>query len=66
MMGDFNEPWEIPVGLSMALAENTAAFKSFSMLSPAEQDNIIARASTVQSRGEMRSIIKELESRNTH
>ena len=64
-MGDFNEPWDIPVGLSMALAENRDAFKSFSLLSPAEQDNIIARASTVQSRGEMRSIIKELESRGS-
>lgn len=66
MTGSFNEPWDIPVGLSMALAENAAAFKSFSLLSPEEQDNVIARASTVQSRSEMRSIIKELESRGSH
>lgn len=57
-----NYPWELPVGLTMALAGNARAFKSFSMLPHEEQMAIIARAEAVHSRGEMTSIIKELES----
>jgi len=54
--------WELPTGLTMALAGNARAFKAFSMLSPEEQSAIIARAGAVHSKGEMTSIIKELES----
>ena len=58
-----NEPLEIPVGLSMALAGNAHAFKNFSNLTIEEQNVMIQRAWNVQSRADIWAIIKELESR---
>ena len=62
--GNYDEtPLEIPAALSMALAGNAHAFKNFSMLSIEEQNSIIQRAWSLQSRADMWSIVKELESR---
>lgn len=58
-----NEPLELPVGLTMALAGNAHAFKNFSMLPIEEQNALIQRAWSVQSRADMWAIVKDLESR---
>ncbi len=54
---------ELPVGLTMAFAENAEAFNAFLRLSQNEQQQIITRAYAVQSSAEMKAIIKGLQSK---
>lgn len=53
---------EIPVGLSMALAENLRAMERFGNMGEQERQNFISQCKTVQSKQEMRSLVSGLES----
>lgn len=54
---------ELPIGLTMAFAENAEAFNAFSRLDEKERQQIITRAYAVQSSAEMKAILKGLEGR---
>lgn len=58
-MGMLNNQ-EIPIGLSMALAENLPAMERFSNMSREEQKNFIERCHGVESKQEMKSLVSEL------
>lgn len=51
---------DMPIGLTMAFAENLNSFKYFSTLSPAQQQNIIDYARSL-SRQELKGYIQNLE-----
>ncbi len=55
---------EIPVGLSMALAENLHAMERFSNMNETEQQDFISRSRAVGSKQEMRSLVAGLDSMN--
>lgn len=52
---------EIPVGLSMALAENLRAMERFSNMEEREQQNFIDQCKSVKSKQEMRSLVSGLD-----
>ena len=52
---------EIPVGLSMALAENLHAMEGFGRMSDAERRSFISRCRNVGSKQEMRSLVSSLD-----
>ena len=52
---------EIPVGLSMAFAENLHAMERFSHMTEAEQKKFVGRSRLVQSKQEMRSLVSDLD-----
>ena len=52
---------EIPVGLSMAFAENLHAMERFSRMTETEQREFIGRSRLVQSKQEMRSLVSDLD-----
>lgn len=59
--GDFmSEEQKIPLGLGMALAQNQAAMERFALLPEAEKQGVIAGASQVQSREEMRQYAENI------
>ena len=51
---------EIPVGLSMAFAENLRAMEQFSNMNEQGRQNVIERARHAASKQEMRSIVSEI------
>lgn len=51
---------DMPIGLTMAFAENLDSYKYFSTLTPAQQQNIIDHAKALRSRPELDSYIKNL------
>ncbi|MDE6761007.1 MAG: hypothetical protein K2J90_10070 [Lachnospiraceae bacterium] len=53
---------EIPVGLSMALAENLHAMERFSNMDESEKQEFIRRSRAVSSKQEMRSLVSGLDS----
>ncbi len=55
---------EIPVGLSMALAENLHAMERFSNMNEAERQDFINRSRNVGSKQEMRSLVSSLDTMN--
>lgn len=55
---------EIPVGLSMALAENLHAMERFSNMNGAERQDFINRSRNVGSKQEMRSLVSSLDTMN--
>lgn len=55
---------EIPVGLSMALAENLRAMERFSNMDDQERQDFISRSRSVDSKQEMRSLVSGLDSMN--
>lgn len=55
---------EIPVGLSMALAENLHAMEKFGSMSEQERKEFINRSRAVNSRQEMRSLVYGLNRMN--
>lgn len=59
-MNIFNND-EIPVGLSMALAENLYAMERFGNLNEQQQQDFIQQSRNVGSKQEMRSLVSELE-----
>lgn len=52
---------EIPVGLSMALAENLHAMEKFGRMTKQEQQEVINRSRNVESKQEMRSIVADID-----
>lgn len=55
---------EIPVGLSMALAENLRAMERFSNMNDQERQEFISRSRSVGSKQEMRSLVSGLDGMN--
>ena len=51
---------DLPLGLGMALMQNTDAFLYFSALDKAEQASIIEQSKQVKSRSEMKSFVSSL------
>ncbi len=51
---------DMPIGVTMAFAENLNSFKYFSSLTPSQQQNIIDHARTL-SRQELKGYIQDLE-----
>ena len=51
---------DLPLGLGMALMQNTDAFLYFSALDKAEQARIIEQSKHVKSRSEMKSFVSGL------
>lgn len=49
---------ELPEGLAMAFAQDTAALRRFTDLSVTDQDDVIRRARSVSTRDEMRRLIE--------
>lgn len=54
------EPYEMPVGFGMALAQNPAAMQKFAMLSEEEKQKIIEGTHSVSSREEMHRYVNRL------
>lgn len=52
---------EIPVGLSMALAENLRAMERFSNMNEQEKQEFISRSRAVGSKQEMRNLVSGLK-----
>ena len=48
---------DLPMGFSMALAQNEAAMKQFESLSEAEKQAVIQRTHSVTSKQEMRRLV---------
>lgn len=59
-MNIFNND-EIPVGLSMALAENLYAMERFGNLNEQQQQDFIQQSRNVGSKQEMRNLVSGLE-----
>ena len=56
---------DIPLGLSMTLAQNPAAMKAFANLPKDQKQAVLARAGAVQSKAEMQQLVAALtENRN--
>ena len=54
------EGFSLPLGLGMALAQNTQAMAYFSGLSAQEKEQIINQTHQIQSKEEMRSFVSRL------
>ena len=54
---------ELPLGFSMALAENLDALDAFSRLSNEEKKKIVADCGSVRSKQEMRAYVDSLRTR---
>lgn len=50
---------ELPLGMGMALAQDTVAMERFAALPETEKQSIIAGAHAVQSKAEMRSYLHQ-------
>lgn len=59
-MSNESHDQSMPIGLSMAMAQNIDAMKQFGALSSTEQENVIAKARNAQSKAQMQSIVSEL------
>lgn len=53
---------DVPLGLGMALSQNLSAMNYFASLSEQEQQQIIDRTHSVQSKEEMQSLVDSLVS----
>lgn len=62
-MGILNND-EIPVGLSMALAENLHAMERFSNMEETERQEFINRSRNAGSKQEMKNLVADLDSMN--
>ena len=51
---------DIPLGLGMALAQNTEALKKFALLSEDQRKSLIEGAHNVNSRREMRNYVNNI------
>ena len=51
---------ELPLGFSFALALNPEAMKNFSNMTQENQSEVLQRARSVSSKGEMQSLVNEL------
>lgn len=53
----------VPMGLGMALAQNTVAMKAFASLPETEQAKIIEHTHTIRSKGEMQAYVQSFSNR---
>ena len=51
---------DLPLGIGMALMQNTDAFLYFSALNAQQQQKIIEKSKSIQSRKEMKSFVDSL------
>lgn len=56
---------DLPLGLSMALAQNTPAMQVFSNMTEEEQQEVINHTHQVSSRNEMRQYVQSLAERSS-
>lgn len=56
---------DIPLGLSMALAQNAKAMQTFAAMSEKERAAFLERVRTAQSKSQMQQFTNELAARNT-
>ena len=54
------EETKLPVGFGMALAMNATAMKHFAAMSEAKQDEVLQKARSVSSKGEMQQLVMGL------
>lgn len=52
---------EIPIGLGMALAENTNAMQRFGSMDEVQRQEFVNRSRTVHSKQEMRELVSSLD-----
>ena len=57
---DFSHGQDVPLGLSMALAQNPKAFDYMVNLAPSQRQQVINMASCVQSKSQMNQIVNSL------
>ena len=50
-------PQELPLGLSLALAQDRGALERFSALTDTEQADVVQRARSVRSKAEMQALV---------
>lgn len=58
------ETTELPIGFSMALAQNLSAMQAFTALSEADKQSVIARAESVHSKADMQNLVDSLNVRD--
>lgn len=51
---------DVPLGLGMALARNMSAMERFSFMSEAQRKQVLERAGSVHSRGEMTQLVDSI------
>jgi|GEM_PF-108112 hypothetical protein len=51
---------DIPLGLSMAMAQNTLAFDTFAKLTPAQKQKLIKDSSAAATPGEMQQLVDNM------
>ncbi len=51
---------DIPLGLSMAMAQNTLAFDTFAKLTPAQKQKLIKDSSAASTPGEMQQLVDNM------
>lgn len=51
---------DLPIGFGFALAQNPTAMKNFSNLAQTEQNEIVQKARSVSSKGEMQALVNSL------
>lgn len=62
---DADADGSLPVGLTVAFAQNTDAFVRFTALSPAEQDELIDAAKQVKTKRELLRLIDSIKYEQT-
>ncbi|HHU22923.1 MAG TPA: hypothetical protein GXZ52_05830 [Clostridiales bacterium] len=55
-----NRQGDVPLGLGMALAQNTTALERFASLSPSQKEAVLRKAGQVNSKQEMQFLVQEL------
>lgn len=53
---------ELPLGLGMALAQNTGAMQAFAAMTDAQRQSVIDRTHTLSSKKEMRALVDSIGS----
>ncbi|QNL45923.1 hypothetical protein H8790_07280 [Oscillibacter hominis] len=51
---------DLPMGFGMALVKNQSAMETFSSMTPEQQQEIISRTHSVQSKEEMQSLVDSI------
>lgn len=59
-MNSLNPIADLPMGLGMALAQDTDSMRYFSSLSPDEQRRVIDQTHTISSKSEMQSFVQRI------
>lgn len=63
---DSYEPLDIPLGLSMAMAQNPQAYDYFARLSVSQKKDLISSAHSAHSKDEMNTLVNALSDGETH